>query len=813
MFDENRFKTVTSLEELEALVEEDKHINGMGAAMANRYPIRFVLFDNFHDSFEFVMFMLEECGVAVQSVDKWIDKEYPDLMITYQELSEHISDYIYSLGGKDSVITPFSELARFYDNQRHHTFDALVTTIKSIEASALGVEQSQRIYIPIIGLEGKMGTFENDSQITVWHLHDEDAVGENYTMILVDDDSCYGVKNIDCKANVVHTVGEWLDIWKKPEVHQKRTIVSTSKSIFANAKFAQPDNAFTYVSPRNAYEFLKFGLHLDLGDIPYHEEEENNWRLLAEQINLSEDFELCSFVARYFDVSEISSYKSFLKIWFSHSSNFDRWLLCSCYAILNQGDGFLTTCLAKLNSFSNADLFTEVAMYMTTVKTEMEERRYCLCEASLRNVKLSENVEMVIGNRLENIAKQSGYHEAIKYFSGITSKEQELAIAWLGKGYINMNEVKASFPDLYDYMQAQPLLTPQCPWVASYIDNYKKAKLGNVYAQEVEDVIAAYNADSIAFDTWYQSLKTTATLLAGRKDIDVYYWIDGLGVEWIPYIQAIINQHQQDNIYLNETLVARALLPTTTEVNKKELQRLTEVDIQNMKIGNLDALAHQSTNRYPDMIISEMKIVKEAIENIMSTYAGKKVAIVSDHGLTYLSQLQDGLNLAGFESDHHGRLAVCKTGKVTTDKNYIIMDDSKTVCALNHKSLCNKVPRDQGIHGGCTPEEVLVPIFIISNSPNNSHWCVVMLTPEVSATDAKVRLKIKGLEVSDIPYVVYRDKSYALNKVGADEFVSVPLDADEHETDFRVYVGGKEIGHCSIHWKMGATEEDLFDDF
>ena len=811
MFDDNRFKTIASFEELKALVEEDKNINGLGAATANRYPIRFVLFDNFHDSFEFVMYMLEECGVAVQSVDKWIDHDYPDLMITYQELSDDISGYISSLGGKDSVITPFSELARFYDNQQHHTFDALVKTLKSIEASMEGVENSQRIYIPIIGLEGKMAAFENDTQINVWHLHDEDSIGENYTMILVDDDSCYGVKNIKNKANVVHTVGEWLNIWKKPEVHQKRTIVCTSKSIFANAKFAQPDNAFTYVSPQNAYEFLKLGLQLDLGDIPYFEEDEDNWRLLAEQINLSEDFELCSFVARYFDVSEILSYKSFLKIWFSHSSNFDRWLLCSCYVMLNKGDGFLTACLTKLNSYSNADLFTEVAMYMTSVKTEMDERRYCLNEASLKNVKLSENVEVVIGNRLENIAKQSGYHEAIKYFSGITSKEKELAIAWLGRGLINLNEVKAFFPDLYDYMQAQPLLTPQCPWTSSYIDNYKKAKLGNVYTQEVKEVIATYNADSIAFDTWYQSLKTTATLLSGRKDIDVYYWIDGLGVEWIPYIQAIINQHQQDNIYLNETLIARALLPTTTEVNKKELQRLSEIDIQTMKVGDLDSLAHQSTNRYPDTIISEMRIVKASIEKIMSTYAGKKVAIVSDHGLTYLSQLQTGLNLAGFESDHHGRLAICKTRKATTDKNYIILNDSKTVCALNHKSLSNKVPRDQGIHGGCTPEEVLVPIFVISNNPSNSQWSVIILTPDVSATDPKVRLKIKGLEVSDIPYIIYRDKSYTLNKVGEDEFVSSSLEADEKETEFNVCVGGKKIGNCSVHWQVGATEEDLFD--
>lgn len=811
MFDENRFKTINSFDELKALVEEDKNMNGMGAATANRYPIRFVLFDNFHDSYEFVMYLQQECEVAIQSVDKWIDKDYPDLMITYQELGEHIAGYIASLHGRDSVITPFSELARFYDNQSSHTFDALIKTIKSIEASMEGVENAQRIYIPIIGLEGKMSAFENDSQINVWHLHDEDAGNENYNMILVDDDSCYGVQNLEQQANVVHTVEEWLDIWKKPEVHQKRTIVCTSDAIFANAKFAQPDNAFSYINPTNAYEFLKLGLHLDFGEIAYHDTEEANWRLLAELIDLSKEFDLVSFVSHYFDVSEMASYKSFLKIWFSHNLPFDRWLLCACYLDVNQADGFLTTCLSKLNSFSNADLFTQVAMYMTPVSTEMEERRYCLNEAAKRNVRLAANVEVVISNRLEKIAQERGYHEAIKFFSGITDKEKELAIVWLGKGYVNEKEVKSFYPDLYEYMQPQPLLTPENSWLATYIDSYKKAKLGNRYTEDVKKALDEHNADSVAFDTWYQSLKTTGALLASRKDIDVYYWIDGLGVEWMPFIQSVLAHHQQDNMYLNEMMIARALLPTTTEVNKKELQRLSEVDIQTMKIGDLDKLAHQSTNRYPNTMISEMQIVRNAIEKIIGSYAGKKIAIVSDHGLTYLSQLQNGLNLAGFESDHYGRLAVSKTGKVTQNKNYYVLDDGKTVCALNHKSLCSKVPRDQGIHGGCTPEEVLVPIFIISSSPKNSYWSVILLTPEVSATAPTVRFTITGLANTEVPYVVYKNKVYALHKEGDEEYLSDPLEVDERECKLSVQVAGTEIDSCTICWNIGAQEEDLFD--
>lgn len=46
-------------------------------------------------------------------------------------------------------------------------------------------------------------------------------------------------------------------------------------------------------------------------------------------------------------------------------------------------------------------------------------------------------------------------------------------------------------------------------WLSSYIDEYKKAKLGNIYTDEIKTAISEHNADSVAFDTWYQSLKTT----------------------------------------------------------------------------------------------------------------------------------------------------------------------------------------------------------------------------------------------------------------------------------------------------------------
>ena len=88
------YKEVKNFEELKSLVLEDKESIGLGVDMRNRYPIRFVLFDNFRDCSLFVDFVQEEISATVQSVDKWIDPNYPDLMITHTELAQRIKDHI-----------------------------------------------------------------------------------------------------------------------------------------------------------------------------------------------------------------------------------------------------------------------------------------------------------------------------------------------------------------------------------------------------------------------------------------------------------------------------------------------------------------------------------------------------------------------------------------------------------------------------------------------------------------------------------------------------------------------------------------------
>ena len=56
---------------------KDKNATGANAFTANRYPIRFVLFDNFRDCYEFVS---RQANVFFQSIDLWLNTEFPDVI-------------------------------------------------------------------------------------------------------------------------------------------------------------------------------------------------------------------------------------------------------------------------------------------------------------------------------------------------------------------------------------------------------------------------------------------------------------------------------------------------------------------------------------------------------------------------------------------------------------------------------------------------------------------------------------------------------------------------------------------------------------
>lgn len=805
----NEFNNIESLFDA---VSQDRAAEGVTAIVQNRYPIRFVLFDNFRDSYAFILHMIQDEHVKVEEIQNWIDPDYPDIIITHQKLASELEKFVKATNGESWIVTPFSELTRFYDNRDNKEFDTLIRTIKAIESSSEGWNKKQRVYIPIVGLEGKMSTFFSDTQTTIWYLRSNDQ--ELSYRLLLTDRTTYGVKNIESQYTIINNVRGWLDFWKQQDYHDKPNIISTSRAIYANAGYAQPDNAFKYCPCESVYKFLKDGLGLKLSEIAYKPSDEEHWKALAAEIDLSDTFDFDKFFANHFSMSQMDDYKSFIKLWFEYNDGFSRWLLINTYCNKYEGADYLCAVCSRLADYSDRELISEIALAINESEADMKIRYYCLDEAKKRGIQLTADTQTELHKKLEQIAEPDNHHQAIRLFTPISRKEKELAINWLGAGKITIKELLPFYPELYYYLEpATGTLDAKQSWVLDYIDHYKWAKVIDDYTDDVRKDIAKYNSSDVAFNTWYQNFKTTNALMYNRGDIDVYYWIDGLGIDWIPLVTYLVGLQHKEKVFLNDVKIARALLPTKTDINKENLMKLIVGDVKFEKLGGIDKMAHQNGNLYPMNIIEELETVCNAINEMLRKYIGKKIAIVSDHGISYLCQNQSGLNLGGFEYHHYGRYALKPKSIPTRDDNYFLLEDGHTLCALNHHSLGNKINVGSGAHGGCTPEEVLVPIFIISSSPNDKTWTVNLLNKDISAVDPVFHLRIVGLTNLDSPKILYNGKTYKLKGLGNNLFDSEPIELNNEELTFELRIGeyGEIIKLNSIN--TGGQMDDIFGGF
>ncbi len=519
-----------------------------------------------------------------------------------------------------------------------------------------------------------------------------------------------------------------------------------------------------------------------------------------------------SFFNSKFDIHELANYDIFIKTWFDFQEQYDRWLLAAYYIHKFCNMGYICQALQFTHGYTNVDFVESLALTIFSLDEReecIEERRTALKEAEKRGVIISVEAQDLLRVKLLEVADAQGYVTALKYITTATNTEKTLLIEWIGNKKLMLSDIKDVYPDLYAYMRRiEEPLDESVGWIDRYYDSYRQAKIANKYTDDIKNQLLEVNGSDIAFNQWYQRFKTTRSLLDGRDDIEVYFWIDGLGIDWIPLVRSIVEGKRNDNYFLNEVMIGKALLPTKTSTNKEDLLKLAGEQLP--KTGDIDEVAHQC-RPYPQYIISDIKAVKNTIYDILAKNPGRKIAIVSDHGMSFLPQLCEGLNLAGYQSDHNGRLAIKKSGLATADEKYIVLEDGKTICALRHESLCAKVPTGSGCHGGCTPEEVLVPIFIISNQPNVKTWTAVLKTMEVSTSSPFVKFAIKGLKAGQTPYIIYKGVKHVVGKVIGNEYQSDILALDIKETTITLCIG-TDKQDFTIKIKQGFEEEDLFGD-
>ena len=672
---EDKIITFQSIDDLITVINDDRN-----KATRNRYPVRFILFDNF-DDFQSFSLKLNEFNVNVLGLESLLPNNNKDVWIS----NDQISDAVKSLQD-NSIIVPFSEIVRFYDND---DFNAIFHGLSKLENN--NSNSSRRLYIPLIGIKRRFFDFiDSISRTTeiapVWSV---DAGIEYSVKVFLTQKH---IKNPVKEYRGIETMYDWLQFWKSNPTPEK--VVCSSLPINDYAENSKPDNIFTPIRINSAYDFIVKYHDLSM-DIPYKTNEEVFWQQLLSHIS-DNAFSLKSFVENRFNVRKLSA-KELLNKWTSaDATEFDRWLLKQYYLyFVSNDDEYLNGIILNSEDYSPLKLFKEIALDTTNKKESIEARNILLSffdkQYKLPDSDLSELKEQIL-----NIA-QFDSEKAIALCSGRFDFEKELLVEWYKNGTLKIDKLKKLYPDFVTYQSD----IGNDGWANTYINVYKQAKIKNEYTDEIKDLIAEKNANEESFWQWYHNFELSKELLAKEKP-DKVYWIDGLGIEYLSLIQNIINS---SDFKIEKLKVAKTGIPSSTEHNKFE-------NIE--KISDLDDFIHSEKYQYPQTICKEIDIVKIIFKKILNQTTKTTIAIVSDHGLTALSRLVDSKKYT-VKASHEGRYIKLESEERIKDTDYILHtnggDNFKV--ALTHASLNTKPLRE--VHGGCTPEEILVPFIVISN--------------------------------------------------------------------------------------------------
>lgn len=711
-----KIKIFSSFGELTQEIIRDKDTRDM---LAQRYAIRFIMLNNFNEFKELAKFMTN-IGVDMLDLESLIEDGEDDMWITKDTLKDAIKACKTS-----TFVTPFSEVVRFYNDDDFRGFFNEIMLLEDIHNPA------KRIYVPLIGLQNRFTDFLNhfariEESAPIWR-YDADAQSVEVFFAKYKD-FVLPNESVQCQLD---SLKDWLMFWKK-QAPQER-IVCTSAPIAAKYKYSKPDNIFNFTRIANAYEFMTQFLELRF-PFEYKEDEKIYWERLLKYLdkNKLNNFSFEAFVRTSFNKVKFDA-ADVIAEWTNPSATvYERWLLRNY--VLHTGFAdlypYICTCIDAVISLSDeSQLINMIAtriLYNDIPGNKFSdyaaERRNIIIEnAALFETKLSNEEQNWLFDRIKEMFQvQGSLNTAIELCTGVFDFEKKLLMGWsvyypdhkmLG------DTVSKFYPEYAAYISnVKPShFRIENQWVIDYIKAYKRAKMEDKYLDEIANVIKTKNNNAANFYKWYFEFDSTREVLGEISSNVIHrpdriFWIDGLGIEFLSYILYLVNQ-ENSGMKVVRSQITRSFLPSSTHHNRFEGETVK-------KYGALDELGHDSHGyKHFETLKEELKIIKSIIQEILSTSKKQKctVAIVSDHGLSCLSRKALSKKYDG-KFEHEGRYIKTNDDAIT-DPDYLVHENEqegqKYKVALTHSSL-SKVPTHQ-VHGGCTPEEVLVPFILLSN--------------------------------------------------------------------------------------------------
>ena len=732
----------------EDLTHEIIHDRDTGDMLAQRYAIRFIMLNNFNEFKNLAKFMAN-IGVEALDLETLIDEGEDDTWITKDTLKSAIKSC-----NSSTFVTPFSELVRFFNDDDFRGFFNEIMLLEDIR------HPQKRIYVPLIGLQNRFSDFLNhfariQESAPIWRYDAESQSVEVFFTKYKD----FKLPNGDSQCQL-ETLRDWLKFWKV-QAPQER-IVCCSVPIAAKFKYSKPDNIFNFVKINSPYEFMTQFLDLSF-PFDYLEDDKSFWDELLnslKNINLS-SFNFESFTRSIFNKVTMTA-ADIIGEWLnSNNTVFKRWLLKQYVLHTSFKDEYPYVALC-MEGISNLNDENQLPNYIATRilyenpnsknrESFAEERRNIIINN--RTVFLNaitQNEQEWLFERTKELFKQNqDLKAAIDMCTGVFDFEKILLMGWYihnSKNNIIIKAVEDIYPEFAAYItNTKPShFRIENTWCVDYIEEYKKAKLLDRYTEEITHYIAEKNESAKTFYKWYYEFENSHSLLAEVSSNAIYkpdkvYWIDGLGVEFLSYILYLIGT-EQSNMKVIRSQISRSDVPSSTFHNKFEGDSI-------VKFGALDELGHDShLYKYLYTLKDELNVLKEIVHEIIGNSKKQSctIAIVSDHGLSCLSRKAPSKKYDG-KFEHEGRY-IKTNQEALSDPDYLVhkneTDGEYYKVAFTHSSL-SKAPTHQ-VHGGCTPEEVLVPFILLSNKniPGNIKYEITLSPDDVMLSNPAVSLTV-----------------------------------------------------------------------
>lgn len=299
------------IDELKVAILHDISSNDVNA---QRYCVRFIMLNDFATFRKLATILAKELKVQRFELQKLAYGD--DKTITVDMLSDAIKEL-----SETSLVTPFSEMVRFYKDSDFNGFFNEVILTEDLK------NPRKRIYIPIIGLHNRFNDFLKsfgrlEESAPIWQLYSpaDDKVKvfvTKFKLPKLPDSSEY------C---VLPTMKSWLDFWRKEA--PKDRILCSALPIRIGWKNSRPDSIFSFAEINNPYEFITEFLDVRI-PFEYREEENIYWERIQAAVSESyeEGFHWQKYVETHFNTIKFE-FKKILEIWADErSSDFDRWLL------------------------------------------------------------------------------------------------------------------------------------------------------------------------------------------------------------------------------------------------------------------------------------------------------------------------------------------------------------------------------------------------------------------------------------------------------------------------------------------------------